>query len=85
MLCMLASINDNDHFILPRQAQDPKQREGNLERKGVSLSLQGGMAGIPAHLISGLSNHDQIAADIEAFVAALAAKAPDANSAEAKL
>ena len=56
-----------------------------MERKGVSLSLQGGMAGIPAHLISGLSNHDQIAADIEAFVAALAAKEPDANSAEAKL
>ena len=60
-----------------------------MERKGASLSLlsilQGGMAGIPAHLISGLSNHDQIAADIEAFVAALAAKEPDANSAEAKL
>jgi hypothetical protein len=82
---MLRMLAETTTIILPRQAQDPKQREGNLERKGVSLSLQGGMAGIPAHLISGLSNHDQIAADIEAFVAALAAKAPDANSAEAKL
>lgn len=52
---------------------------------GALYGASGGMAGIPAHLISGLSNHDQIAADIEAFVAALAAKEPDANSAEAKL
>jgi ADP-ribosylglycohydrolase len=51
---------------------------------GALYGAAGGMAGIPPHLISGLSNHDAIESDIERFVAALAAKAPDVNN-DAKL
>jgi hypothetical protein len=69
--------------IFPHLNRDWSPRFSTLRDK--TAGFEGGMAGIPAHLISGLSNHDQIAADIEAFVAALAAKEPDANSAEAKL
>lgn len=46
---------------------------------GALYGAAGGMAVIPPHLISGLSNHDVIEADIERFIAVLAAKTPKAG------
>lgn len=40
---------------------------------GALYGAAGGMDAVPLHLIQGLHNHDVIAADIEAFIGALAA------------